>query len=207
MNINSKIRTISRARLAFIALGLVVATGCGVGTEPTTNDKPPLNAAAAPAPAKANPTGTGEKISVKIDNATGGKVELPNGTSLDVPPGALPPGVDTITITSSPDPAPADYAAASPVYVFGPDGTVFLKPVKVSMPVTVKAGESVSDLTVFWSRISSDGFDMVPSELLPIGGSSSEFLAVGEVTHFSLGFCGTKFTTDPRPTPDPYAGN
>jgi hypothetical protein len=89
------------------------------------------------------------------------------------------------------------------MFVFEPDGTVFLKPVKVSIPVTLRAGVSASELTILWSR--SQGEGMVPTALTPIAGSPTELLAVGEVRHFSRGFCGLKYTTDPNPTPDPYA--
>lgn len=188
--------------VAFLALGLSGVAGCAYDSEPerAAPAKRPLSA-----PARANPIGSGETLSVKIDNATGGTVALPNGTQLEVPPGALPPGVETIAITSSSEPAPAVYAAASPMYVFEPDGTVFLKPIKVSIPVTLPAGVTASELTLLWSRSQGNGYDMVPSTLSPIAGSATELLAVGEVTHFSTGFIGLKFTTDPNPTPDPYA--
>lgn len=153
---------------------------------------------------KSNPAGTGETVSTHVDNATGGTVALPNGTTIDVPPGALPPGVDTITVTSATAAAPAEYAAASPVYVFGPDGTVFLKPLTISMPLTVPAGTDASSLTILWSRANADGFDMIPSQFLPVAGSSTDFIASGEVTHFSEGFVGVKYTTDPHPAKDAY---
>jgi hypothetical protein len=215
-------RTIGIARLcgwksvssvAVLAVALVGVAGCAAedvsspapAPSATSADAPP--ASTPPAPAASNPGGSGETASQQIDNSAGGSVELPDGTSLDVPAGALPPGVDTITVTSSPEAAPADYVASTPAYVFGPDGAVFLKPLKISIPVNVDAGSYTADLTVLWSRISSDtsgGFDMVPTEFKPVAGSSTKFVAVAEVTHFSRGFCGKKYTKDPRPSTDPY---
>jgi hypothetical protein len=91
------------------------------------------------------------------------------------------------------------------VFVFGPDGTVFLKPLKISLPLTLPAGKSVSDMTILWSRAHGDGFDMIPSEITAVSGSTTSFIATGSVTHFSEGFCGVKYETDPHPSTDPYA--
>jgi hypothetical protein len=154
----------------------------------------------------ANPSGNGETVSAKIDNAAGGTVELSNGTKIEVPAGALPPGVDTITVTSSMEPAPVEYKTASPVYTFGPEGAVFAKPLKVSIPMRLPAGKSLSEMSMLWSRSRGDGFDMVPTEFVAdpsIGGSA--FVAIGEVTHFSKGMCAEKFVVDPRPVADAYA--
>ena len=201
------------ASVALLALGLLGAAGCSSdpATSTTTGPAPVPSAAPAPssnldnAPApKANPAGDGATISTHIDNASGGTVALPNGTSIDVPPGALPPGVDTISVTSSPDAAPTEYTALSPVYVFGPDGTVFLKPLTITMPVTLPAGTDTSTLTILWSRANGVGFDMIPSDFTAVAGSSTDFIASGEITHFSQGFCGLKYATDPHPAMDAY---
>ncbi len=183
----------SLTAVAVMAVGLSAFTGCSSDDSGTPATKP-------------NPTGTGEVATKKIDNSTGGVVQLSGGTAVDVPPGALPPGVETITVESSTTPAPSEYAAQSPVYVFGPDGTVFLKPLKVTIPVSFPAGTNKADMTVLWSRLAGqEGFDMVASEFTAVPGSTTDFLASGMVTHFSKGFCGRKFTKDPNPTPDPYA--
>lgn len=155
--------------------------------------------------AGANPTGSGEKVTVTIDNAIGGKIALADGTELDVPAGALPPGVETITVSSSTIPAPAEYRTVAPIYVFGPDGTVFLKPVTISFPVTVPGGTNTADLTILWSRPRGQpGFDMVPGTFTPVGGKANTYTVSGEVNHFSEGTCGFKFTSDPHPSLDPY---
>ena len=201
----------SFSSVALFAVALGTVAGCAAGGEPSTTTEPEIVAPPAVTPpvvtpeAPKNPTGSGQTVSAKIDNSTGGAVALPDGTTVVVPAGALPAGVDTITVTSAPEAAPAEYTASSPLFVFGPDGTVFLKPLAISMPVTFPAGESASDLTILWSRANADGFDIVPTTFAPVAGSSSSYIASAEVTHFSKGFCGLKFKADPHPKKDPYA--
>jgi hypothetical protein len=187
---------------ALLALG-VLAAGCTVDDLASTNEFSPPK----PAPAKvdlpaSNPAGSGEKVSAKIDNSKGGEVTLADGTKIEVPAGALPPEVDTITVTSSPEPAPAEYKTISPMFIFEPDGTVFLKPLRVTIPVAAPAGTDTSEFTLFWSRSNAPGFDMVPTEFAP---TSEGFKGTGEITHFSRAFCGRRYITDPNPAPDPYA--
>lgn len=196
---------------ALLALASVsVAAGCASGdgsspqgaTSSSSGAPPSSSATPAQATVKANPAGSGETATATIDNETGGTVALSDGTTIEVPAGALPPGVDTITVTSSPEPAPAEYEAVAPVFQFGPDGTVFAKPLKVTIPITAPADTDTSTLTVLWSRPSNaPGFDMVPTTFAP---SSTGFVATSEVTHFSKGFCGKKYSVDPHPSADPY---
>lgn len=199
----SHFSTFSTAAMAALVLTLAA---CSVETTPT--DRVPASAAPKKSPIDApaaNPSGSGETTSVVIDNATGGQVALSDGTRLDIPAGALPPGVDTITVTSSTAPAPTEYRTVAPIYVFGPDGTVFLKPVTISFPVTVPAGTSTADLTILWSRPRGQaGFDMVPATFTPTGSGTSTYVVSGEVNHFSEGTCGHEFADDPHPTVDPY---
>jgi hypothetical protein len=209
-------RTIGTARVARIgsfkafSMAALLATGL-LGSACTVDDladaeswkKPEQTPAKTPLPPSdpGNPVGTGEKVSKTIDNATGGEIAMPDGTKIEVPAGALPPGVDTITVTSSTEPAPTDYKTVSPVFVFEPDGAVFLKPLKVSIAFAAAVGTDTSDLTMLWSRQRSDGFDMIPTQFSPASGG---FSAAGEVTHFSKGMVGKKYVVDPRPAPDPY---
>ena len=198
----------ARTRLETFSIAALVVMGL-LGSACTVNDltssepytPPSLEPAKAELP-PSNPAGTGEKVSVKIDNEKGGQVELSDGMKIDVPPGALPPDVDTITVTSSPEPAPAEYKTVSPVFVFEPSGTVFLKPLKVTLPFSASHGADTSKLTILWSRQRADGFDMLPTTFVH---SSSAISAVGEVTHFSKGMVGEKYVVDPHPAPDPYA--
>lgn len=164
----------------------------------TPDEQPSTETPATPV----NPKGSGETVAVKIDNSKGGEVALSDGTKIEVPAGALPEGVEEISVTSSPEAAPAEYKTVSPVFVFGPDGTVFLKPLKVTLPFTAPPGTDTTKLTVLWSRPSGPGFDMVPTQF---SASSTGYSAAAEVTHFSQGVVGEKFTTDPNPAKDPYA--
>src|SRR5215207_5920713 len=104
------------ARVLLSAMSFATASACAAGPDAAGSSESDVK------PRAPNPTGTGETVSKTIDNTTGGTVELSDGTEIDVPPGALPPGVDSITVTSSPNPAPAEYVAFSPVYEFGPEG-------------------------------------------------------------------------------------
>jgi len=189
----------------FSALFLTLAA-CAADASPAVETPATPAAATTPeTPATTNPTGSGETTAVTIDNTTGGTVALKDGTTLEVPAGALPPGVETITVTSSTTPAPTEYKTVAPIYVFGPEGTVFLKPVTISFPVTVPDGISTSDLTILWSRPRGQaGFDMVPATFTPVAGKASAYTVSGEVNHFSEGTCGQKFAKDPHPPVDPY---
>jgi hypothetical protein len=185
---------------------MAIATGCAFRDESGT--LPQSNAPATQEPeqkAAENPKGTGETVSQKIDNSTGGSIELKDGTKIEVPPGALPEGVEEIKVTSSSEPAPAEYKVVSPKFVFEPSGTVFLKPLKVSFPVTIPDGMTTDKLTVLWSRHEAAGYDMVPSTFAP-GSDPKSFTAIAEVNHFSEGFVGEKYepAADPHPFQDPY---
>lgn len=189
---------------------MAIATGCAFRDESGTlpPSQPPSAPEATQAPeqkAAANPKGTGETVSQKIDNATGGAIELKDGTKIEVPAGALPEGVEEIKVTSSPEAAPAEYKVVSPKFVFEPSGTVFLKPLKVSFPVTIPDGMTTDKLTVLWSRHEGPGFDMVSTTFAP-GANPKSFTAIAEVNHFSDGFVGEKYdaNSDPHPFQDPY---
>ena len=152
-------------------------------------------------PVAQNPAGSGEANTASIDNTVGGSVTLSDGTKLEIPAGALPAGVTTISITSARDPAPAEYAAASPLYIFGPEGAVFSAPVTISFPFTARA--STTDLTVLWSRSNGPGYDMLTTSLAPTA-DATKFIASALVHHFSTGCVGRAYTTDPHPGKDPY---
>ena len=70
------------------------------------------------------------------------------GTSITFPAGALAAAV-TITINPSSQPvAQAGDLAAGPVVDFGPDGTVFLAPVTITLPVAIPSGSVAANLSV-----------------------------------------------------------
>lgn len=112
----------------------------------------------------------------------GGRVCAANGACVEIPPGAL----DTptaIRIEQTPGPLPAD--ALTPVYRLTPEGTVFARPVRLSLPVP--AGVTVP--TIYWTALgSSTSFD-------PLGTTLSGGVAVAENVHFSLAYVGA-----PSPT-------
>jgi hypothetical protein len=118
-----------------------------------------------------------QEIAKNTIGATGGEIDS-SGVKLTIPAGALDRNV-TITVATSPDPAPSDYVAASPVFVFGPDGLTFAKPITVTMAFT-DDGQPVS---AFWSTTTGNGFD-------DIGGTASAGKMTAQVTHFSQGFVG-----------------
>jgi hypothetical protein len=140
-------------------------------------------------------------VTASIDPSKGGSVVLTDGTRIDVPKDALPPGVTELTVTSSPAPAPAEYKAISPLLVFGPDGLVFQRPITVTIPIAIKSESELADLAVLWSRHGAEGYDMVPTDFQKTDGG---WVAMGVVTHFSTGMCAKKFKVDPHPPKDPY---
>lgn len=202
MTVETGKRTRSRAWGILVATALVGAAGCAVEGLPSGDPEVASVPSSAPEQslAQSNPTGSGESVSVTIDVALGGSVALSDGAEIVVPPGALPPGVETITVTSTVTPAPAEYETVSPVYHFEPDGAVFLVPLTVKLPCNLPAGASTDDFVVLWSRQRHEGYDMVPATFAAEGGC----FASAEITHFSTGVVGKKYAVDPRPAPDPY---
>lgn len=121
--------------------------------------------------------------------ASGGAVvlDLPEGSgtvTLEIPAGALDSDV-TLTVeaydSASGFEVPEGFDVASPLFVFGPAGTVFAQPVTIRLPFSgTSAGR-----TVYWSRLGDEtSFDARPTV---IDGQ----LASAPVTHFSIGFVGT----------------
>jgi hypothetical protein len=145
-----------RLRLVFavacVGLGLLA---CSASTSPGGGD------------------GTEPAVSQTV-GASGGSVTA-QGVELTIPAGALP-GDTQITITPTNLPIPSGYTGLSQLYTFGPDGTVFQKPVTVSFTLT----STGSTPTVYWSN-ASGGFDPVATTTTSNGVSAS-------VTHFSQGF-------------------
>ncbi len=210
-------RWMKGSAVAVFALGMFACSSPSVGlpssssgddvtppaTEtPSTPSTPKDPAKDGPKVQGTNPIGSGETKSVAVDNAVGATIELSDGTKIEIPAGALPSDNLVISVTSSTQPAPGEYSAISPLFVFGPDGTVFSAPVHVSFPVTVPVNKAPADLTVLWSRLNAVGYDIVPTTFSGI--ADGKYLATAEVTHFSTGFCGEKYSTDPHPNQDPY---
>jgi hypothetical protein len=115
--------------------------------------------------------------------ASGGSVTA-QGVELTIPAGALP-GDTQITITPTSAPIPSGYTGLSQLYTFGPDGTVFKKPVTVSFTLT----STGTAPTVYWSN-ASGGFDTLATTTISNGVSAS-------VTHFSQGFVAEQRENEP----------
>src|SRR5262245_35696453 len=79
-----------------------------------------------------HPVGTGATVT-KSAGPEGGTVALDDGTTLEVPAGALDSS-QSITITSSMDAPPSGVTNLSPIYKFGPEGLTFKIPVTVHLP-------------------------------------------------------------------------
>ncbi|MGV3620430.1 MAG: hypothetical protein ACO1OB_06420, partial [Archangium sp.] len=126
----------------------------------------------------ANPTGTGAKSTEQV-GAMGGTVEL-EGTTLDIPAGALPEGT-SITVTSSTVAAPVQFESFSPVFKFEPEGLEFDKPVKIQMRAVSPGG---SKLVIFWTKKGN------PNEYEELPSKQENDVVTAEVTHFSSGFIG-----------------
>src|SRR5438552_14606370 len=80
---------------------------------------------------KGDPVGTSAMM---VIGNTGGTVSTPAGASIVIPAGAL--SKDTmISITATSTIPPANFGTAVGVnYLFGPSGTLFLKPVTMNLP-------------------------------------------------------------------------
>jgi hypothetical protein len=121
------------------------------------------------------PTGTGASQTETISSSSGGEITV-EGTTLSVPPGALPADTE-ITVTSTTGNPPAQFATwSSPVFKFDPDGLVFLMPVQVSLEFT----GTPTDPVVMWSQ-PTGGFEN-------LGGTVSGHTITTSVIHFSQGF-------------------
>lgn len=125
------------------------------------------------------PTGNG----TAVVGPGGGTVLLGDGPAMVVPAGALG-SVTTLTIAPSPIAAPS--GAVTGVFQFGPDGTTFSAPVKVTFPVP--AATSAASVALYWTKPgSAAAWDVLP---LTVSGG----VATGHVTHFSAGFVGAACT-------------
>jgi hypothetical protein len=118
-----------------------------------------------------------QQIGKDTIGASGGEIDA-NGVKLTVPAGALDRSV-TITVDVSSDPSPPGYVAVSPVFVFGPEGLTFARPITVTMAFN----DDGRPASAFWSTTLGDGFD-------DIGGTASAGQMTAQVTHFSRGFVG-----------------
>lgn len=113
-------------------------------------------------------------------DVAGGEVTTESGLTLAIPYGAVD-SATTITVDMTDETAPG---AMTPVYEFGPEGTVFAKPVTVTLPFTGTSG------TVYWSRLDGSGFDPIGGVIDPVAHTIT-----AQTFHFSLGYVGPSVTT------------
>jgi hypothetical protein len=113
-------------------------------------------------------------------DVAGGEVTTESGLTLAIPYGALD-SATTITVMTTDETAPG---ATTPVYEFGPEGTVFAKPVTVTLPFTGTSG------TVYWSRLDGSGFDPIGGVIDPVAHTIT-----AQTFHFSLGYVGPEVLT------------
>ena len=153
--------------------------GCGMGThdEPDLAVPPSADMSAPDLSAAAPDLATTPLMATRQIDADGGVVSATNGLSLTFPPAAIDDGTQ-VTISEVTTPPPVDMGVVSPVYQFGPEGTVFAHPVTVSIPLPPGAP---ANTRLFWSRHDGPGFDNV-------GGTIVGNFLQAAVTHFSEGF-------------------
>ncbi len=108
----------------------------------------------------------------------GGTVTASDGAVLDIPHGALDRATQ-LSITRSAAPPPPGYGAIGPLYVLEPAGTVFARPVSVTLPLPA----GTTHASIYWSRYDNTGHDAV-------GGKVSGSTITVQGTHFSSIFVG-----------------
>ena len=83
---------------------------------------------------------------------TGGTVATGDGTGVVLPMGAVS-GPTTISISPVTDPgAPTGTTVVGTGYLFGPEGTIFVNPVKISLAVVLSklpAGKTIADVSIY----------------------------------------------------------
>ncbi|HEX8440089.1 hypothetical protein, partial [Archangium sp.] len=141
-----------------LAVALLVTAGCPGGEDPTPPPPTPV---------------TSDTRTVTVE---GGTLSLSNGATLRIPAEALDSNVQ-VTMTVAEEAPPAELKPASALFRFEPSGTVFARPVKVSIPFS----GNVARPTLYWSKADGSGYE-------PVGGVVENGAIVAEVLHFSDGF-------------------
>ncbi len=146
------------ARLIASATSFLVFFGCSMAS-PLTADAGLLDAGQV----DAGPVDAGAPVATARVGATGGVLVL-DGLKLDVPAGAVAADVQLeVRRTTEAPPTLPGVTALSPVYDFGPDGTVFAEGVSVSFALT-SPGAGLP--LIFWTQ--ADGtFAPLPSWWTP----------------------------------------
>ncbi len=135
-----------------------------------------------------------DSVEREVDRA-GGEVEL-GLVTLAIPAGALEALV-AIRITQTSERAPGEYAAATPVFRFEPEGLRFARPVTVRF-----AGSFDARAAVWWSA-TGQPFEALPTRSFEVDRGSADVTSnsrssagvEASVDHFSAGFVGQERST------------
>jgi hypothetical protein len=166
--------------------GVALVFGCNASKPGALDNPDAASELAADAGSSAADAGSGLERAKATVGPAGGTISA-GGALLSIPPGAL--AADTeIAMSVSADPAPAGFAAYSPLYRFEPEGLAFTEPASISIPFSIPAGGDPNNpgndprlATIFWSRRGASGFERTAAKIA--GG-----VATASVTHFSAGF-------------------
>lgn len=120
--------------------------------------------------------GAGETVTVDISAEAGGEIEIGDAT-LTIPPGALAEDTTITVTTSDPESLPGSETLTGLAYDFGPDGTTFLVPVTLALPMVGSLGEG-QEAVVSWLDEDRDTWEDVPS-------SVASGRVAGEIEHFT----------------------
>jgi hypothetical protein len=118
--------------------------------------------------------GAGETVTVDISAEQGGEVEI-GGARLTIPAGALAEDTTITATTAASDGLPGSTSLTGLAYDFGPDGTTFLMPVTLELPMVGSAGEG-QEAVVSW--LDGDAWNDVPTEV-------ADGKVVGTIEHFT----------------------
>jgi Stigma-specific protein, Stig1/ZU5 domain len=125
-------------------------------------------------------TDGGDTPAASVVGASGGLVSLPDGASVQIPPGAL--SADTmITIVTSDAPPPP--GAVGRAYLFGPEGTTFEQPVTITLPYSttaLPAGMTQNDVVIQTAPAGSTSFASLATTGVEAG------IVRAQASHFSV---------------------
>jgi hypothetical protein len=151
-----------------------------------------------------------------IIGPNGGTVTLSDGTSVQIPAGALS-GPTTITITANSSLPPPDGGSwVGTPYLFGPEGTQFAAPVTVTLafvPSELPADAGPSGITIVTAPAGSSAFTVLPTTVVDATHVSAPTTHFSDIApEFNLASyqcypsCVGGNTCCPRRPPDPVAG-
>jgi hypothetical protein len=103
---------------------------------------------------------------MQVVGASGGTVSADDGTTVDIPAGALTEDV-TITISANPfAPAMTQATSLAVAHQFGPEGQHFLKPISVTVPFLISSlppGAHAQSVSVYTAASNSTSYVALPT--------------------------------------------